>query len=85
MNRKETTRFLGDLLDLKPCPFCGCELVANEEIWRNAATGRTGKVTVYSHPYRNCILDYFRYHFYAHPHDIEKWNKRTPKEGSEEK
>ncbi len=64
------------MIDLKPCPFCGCELVAKKEIWRNERTGRTGEVDVYCHPYKNCLLDYVRFHFYSNPHKIEQWNKR---------
>lgn len=65
-----------DAIVLKPCPFCGAELAGKEEIWRNPHTGITQKNTVYTHPQRNCILDYHRYHFYAHPEKVEQWNRR---------
>lgn len=64
-------------LILKPCPFCGVELIGKEEIWRNPHTGLTKKQMVYSHPHRNCVLDYKRLHFYADPWKVEAWNRRT--------
>lgn len=62
--------------NLAPCPFCGVELIPREEIWRNPISGFTGKNLVYSHPKTNCVLDYARYHFYAHPELIGAWNRR---------
>ncbi len=63
--------------DLKPCPFCGCELVAKNEIWKSPVTGITKTQTVYCHPQRDCLLDYHRFHFYAYPHKEEQWNRRA--------
>ena len=63
-------------LELKPCPFCGAELVGREEIWRNPHTGITKKQMVYTHPHRNCVLDYKRLHFYAEPWKVDAWNRR---------
>ena len=67
----------GDAIVLKPCPFCGAELVVREEIWRNPHTGLTHKQKVYSHPHMGCVLDYKRLHFYADPWKIEAWNRRA--------
>lgn len=74
MNKK---RLIVDAIALKPCPFCGAELVGKEEIWRNPNTGITKQNMVYSHPKNNCVLDYHRFHFYAHPWKIDQWNNRV--------
>ena len=63
--------------ELKPCPFCGVELVVREELWRNPHTNGLIKQKIYCHPQRNCILDFHRFHFEAHPHHIEEWNRRV--------
>lgn len=68
-------------MELKPCPFCGCELVGREEICRHKITNITGKYTVYTHPQKGCILDFSRYHFYNDPKDIERWNLRVKENG----
>ena len=62
---------------LKPCPFCGGELVGKEELWRHKVTNITAKYIVYTHPMRGCILDLHRYHFYNDPMQIEAWNRRA--------
>ena len=67
---------LNDPFELKPCPFCGCELVGKNEFWRNKATGISRMYTVYSHPQRGCILDLRRFHFYAEPWKVDAWNRR---------
>ena len=64
------------MAELKPCPFCGAELNCKEEIWRHHVTNITKKYPVYSHPKTNCVLDYKRFHFYAHPEKLEQWNRR---------
>lgn len=63
--------------DLKPCPFCGCELACQDEIWRHKVTNIVKKYTVYYHPKRGCILDHNRFHFYNDPSKIEAWNRRV--------
>lgn len=68
---------LEEIKDLKPCPFCGVDLIPKVEIWRNPNTGFTGKNLVYSHPKTNCVLDFSRYHFYADPWKVDAWNKRV--------
>lgn len=68
---------LEEIKDLKPCPFCGVDLVPKVEIWRNPNTGFTGQNLVYSHPKTNCVLDYARYHFYADPWKVDAWNRRV--------
>lgn len=68
---------LEEIKDLKPCPFCGVDLIPKVEIWRNPNTGFTGKYLVYSHPKTNCVLDFSRYHFYADPWKVDAWNKRV--------
>ena len=65
------------MLELKPCPFCGSKLVGKEEIWRNPHTNITKKQMVYLHPHTSCVLDYQRFHFYAHPEKIDAWNRRA--------
>ena len=68
---------LNDPFELKPCPFCGSELVGKNEFWRNKVTGISRMHTVYAHPANGCILEYKRFHFYAQPNDVEKWNRRA--------
>ena len=70
-------KIANDDIVLKPCPFCGAELVMREEIWRNPHTGLTHKQKVYTHPHRHCVLDYKRFHFYANPWQIDAWNRRA--------
>ena len=65
------------MTELKPCPFCGVQLVASEEILRNSHTGLTHKQKVYIHPKTQCVLDYIRFHFYEHPWKVDAWNRRA--------
>lgn len=65
------------MTELKPCPFCGCELIELREIWTSRVTGRTEKQSVYFHPKRGCVLDLHRYHFYDYPEKLKAWNRRT--------
>lgn len=62
---------------LKPCPFCGCELIEKKERWKSRITGCTEKQSVYVHPKKGCVLDYFRFHFYDHPEQLKAWNRRV--------
>lgn len=62
---------------LKPCPFCGVELVGKEELWRHKETNITKKYTVYFHPKTRCVLDLHRFHFYNEPWKVEAWNRRA--------
>ena len=64
-------------IKLKPCPFCGCELVGKEELWRHKITNITKKYVVYTHPKRGCMLDEHRYHFYNDPKMVDAWNRRA--------
>ena len=66
-----------DAIELKPCPFCGTELVGNEEIWRHPTLSIMKKQLVYTHPKSNCVLDYHRYHFEAYPKKVKQWNRRA--------
>ena len=65
------------MLELKPCPFCGAELIGREEIWRLKSERMAKKQMVYTHPHKGCVLDYKRFHFYANPWQVEAWNRRA--------
>lgn len=71
------------MIEMKPCPFCGCKLETREEIWR--VRGRNSKQTIFVHPGRGCTLDYKRIHSYV-DRDVDAWNRRVsmPEEKNDE-
>ena len=76
----KVTKEESGVYELKPCPFCGAELVRKEEVWRQRITNVTRKFTVYTHPGKGCVLDMHRFHFYNSPEKVAQWNRRVSDE-----
>lgn len=66
-----------DSLTLKPCPFCGCRVKLEVDIW--GILGHPDYMTVY-HPENDCILsDTTGGWSSTDPNEIiEAWNRRWP-------
>ena len=61
--------------DLKPCPFCGADLmhIAGKRVNRYYR----GEPTIYEHPPRNnCVLGKYGKTIIIREVDIEAWNRR---------
>ena len=81
------------MLELKPCPFCGCEMVLKPTLMCDNQTIRsepTAKASanhggIYGHHKRGCALDYVA--FIGYPTTVkrarEKWNRRVESGGKE--
>jgi len=64
--------------NMKPCPFCGCDMSVEHEAYPNGDE----KIVPYGWHREGCILDSATFHTY--PEDgwtiekiVEEWNKRT--------
>jgi hypothetical protein len=55
---------------LKPCPFCGAELVANDHPRRRRDDH---EITIYTHPQGNCHLAGYQLDY----EERELWNRRA--------
>lgn len=64
--------------ELKPCPFCGALLVANNSM-EDFYVRRYG--TYYVHPSALCFLDGTE----ISPSEVEDWNRRAPASEGEQK
>lgn len=65
-------------IELKPCPFCGCEL-EKKHIHYVAVGNKAVDYDLWVHPMNDCILDIcisLEENFAVRENDIPAWNSR---------
>lgn len=70
--------------ELKPCPFCGCEMKLVEKLMCDGKTIRYFPVAAKGNHKRGCQLEFSAAAFIGNPTTIkgarEKWNRRADNE-----